>query len=258
MFPIYIVLRIAAYDKLRVLLQYFMVSHTLFQSVNNMCGIGLIGLERLIYIAFPLRYPYIMTRLKVAIMICGMYLFSATFTTLLVLNMDIAKSSFLYFDVDGSRSAFLAWITLALVQYLLLIIFYAIIFRIAYVRQAEMAQHRGGNQYHSASFKIFNMACCVLGIYILSTLPRVLMLLLLCLGVISEEEFHMHAPWIDTFWNLNICLNPVVYVHQNRDFHEAFMKIVPCFSRQICSDFQSNGSSQTKSYAIEMQPVSSI
>ncbi len=199
--------------------------------MGNIYSILLIGLDRWLYLDYPLRYPIIMSHHKKKFLVCAPlpFLLFAIPTGVLtfILSVDIPPPvcSLVYlYSQSPSRYFGIIVFTCTLLGTCIIYV------RITYIavkyntkRQAQFNNTIPTSTSHVYN-KVLHMIVRIFWIYIIVYIP------LMVVTVLTLQVTGWYMEYIDyafrLIWKISTWINPMVYAWSSKDFRKAFMTIL--------------------------------
>ena len=200
-----------------------------FADSGTLKAILLIGLERFVYINYPMSYYRIFTRGRVIlalivswIIAVGMYMLRLGYLVQ-VTTSDLTKSGCVIWNLLPPEVT-LANCGLVWLQIVLLIAFYSFIFNLARrkIRKNPGVVEAHETKHFRSGLRVLRMAFTVLGLFTLLTVPGLIVVMLTALKLTDPADYRAIKLGVSLMWYLNSTVNPVIYAWQSRDFRRAF------------------------------------
>ena len=193
---------------------------------GNAFGILLVGYERCFYIIRPLKYGIYMNDKRAKISVCILWCIIILICVLYSYELQLTNGRCVV-EISMKHHEQVYSCVSQFVIYINLVIPYIIIFSVAYKKGSGTGNPMDSSGMTSSNaMKIFKMAACVLGIYIICTLPLILAITLVAGGVISCQEFYYYSALLMSIWSINCWTNVLVYSWKSSEFRKAFLSIL--------------------------------
>ncbi len=201
---------------------------------GNSFGIIIIGYERCFYIARPLKYDIYMTENRAKFVLAILWCFILFICLMYSYGLQLANGHCIV-EIPPRRHEQMYICISQVVIYINLVFPYIIIFCVAYKKSTGTIYPSDPSRTVSSNaLNIIKMAACVLGIYIICTLPVGLVITLVAVGLVHWEEFYHYSTVLRAISSINCWVNPLIYCWRSSEFRKAFLSILrKCQSQEF-------------------------
>ena len=220
------------YDPLYIPICRVHITLSLVSTLNNICSILLIAVDRYIFIAHGLRYLVFVTPTRTFLVIGFTWLYSMTETSLLIglskgpTTQTACKYSLFLSKMVYNNILIPQFVVLALVT----VGFYIAISCIAYKQGKKIAALKQPYDTYEATTnrqqkRIAKMMIMVLGTYFMCYIPQIVISILENIYTDSMVILVLEKISSLFFWT-NTWINPMIYAWKSEDFRVAFRKLL--------------------------------
>ncbi|XP_076365882.1 histamine H2 receptor-like [Tachypleus tridentatus] len=212
-------------SKYTCLLRYWFALYA--TGCSMLCLIG-VAVDRYVAILHPLSYHRIMKPRYATSYIISVWLYMGVISTLPLIGIgetfDSTKECDLYY-ITSSTYAVTGVASHVLLTLVLTTVLYCIIFRVAWKQTRAVAALEVNSRLNKEARTTWTMAL-VLGVCLLGFLPYLIVISLRYLDVTYQDNLGIAKRYIVCLYFGKSAANPVIYGWKNKDFREAFKKLL--------------------------------
>ena len=220
------------YDPLYIPICRVHITLSLVSTLNNICSILLIAVDRYIFIAHGLRYLVIVTPTRTFLVIGFTWLYFMTEVSVLIglgkghMTRMTCKYSLFITEMVYNNILMPRFVVVALVT----VGFYTAISCIAYKQGKKIAALNQPYDTYEATTnrqqkRIAKMMIMVLGTYFICYIPHIVISILERVYTDSMAILVLEKITVVIFWT-NTWINPIIYAWKSEDFRVAFRKLL--------------------------------
>ncbi|RZC43156.1 G-protein coupled receptor moody [Asbolus verrucosus] len=196
----------------------------------SLLSIAMISINRYILIAWPHVYSQIYTKIKVAIYVSIIWIFSygLQIPTLLgqwgVFGFDEKLGTCsIKKDESGNSSKTAMFVIGFALPCVIIVVCYANIFWVVRKSHKRLKQHNSGRDYKRSEMKITKMVLVIFVCFVVCYLPITIV------KIFDSEVKHalLHVLGYILIY-ISSCVNPVVYVTMNKQYRQAYLDTLKC------------------------------
>ena len=190
-------------------------------SFGEVTALLLIGGERYLHVAHPLKYSSLVTLKRIIKVLLGSWTVLLLMVTIISLNSENIADKFLNHSGDIIPLIMSIW-----VQVLIISTLYSATY--LYVRKHFHRVHPHGIPVNmSYRYRLFKMTTIIVSVYMISIGPSLVSGTLVAVKVLEPKEYLTYCLDISrVFFTIQTWINPMIYAWKNKQLRVAFRKLL--------------------------------